>query len=351
MCRLAVKMLAKTSYYIIQQAVQNSLTADDFQLLIQNGKQLQQDLRQFNKFDSVTNGWCQRRLKLIDLLNGTADDLTELNENTRTADIVGTGVSIVAGVVAVAGLIAVPFTAGTSAAVRVAVAGGAQLTGTGTSLGAQIFNQELTKMRLEELQVILQRDAHDITEIQRIMSVINGAIKGINRFMPILGKIIRMGQAGVSFLLSDMSEKERAKAWGTIKQIIQNDDLITFTNRMANAHPSVGSQPQSSQNNLVTGLSYTFRFANSICNISMALPTVGVCRGAGGAAGAVPTVAKCVAGGVAVGLNVVAIGLDLYHLVKIASETRDPQYIQDLREAAKQIKTQLENFKEDKKND
>ena len=317
--------------------------------------QFRADLKHFNEFSIVSNEWLQRRQRIIKRINEAVDYLNKLNTDTRTADIVGTSVSIAGGVVATAALLAVPFTGGLSACAVAAFAGGAQLTGTATSIGAHMLRGEFTKSCLEGLKSDLEKDKADLIEIQRLVATINDVMKGINRMLPILGKILRIGYTGFCFLLSEMKEKDRQKAWNKIKEIVGDDNLISFSNQMNPVAPSDVSQTLSNQTNWVTGISYTIRVINAFSNISMAVPPIGMWRGAGGVSGAVPTLGHCIAGGVAIGFNLLAIGLDIYHLVKIALEKKEPQYIQQLRDAVRLMEQQLEghqlaNFEENKKN-
>ena len=128
----------------------------------------------------------KRRLEIVKMLNEKADYLSKLHNDTRTVDMVGKGVCIASGLAALA---VTPFTGGTS----LAYAGSTQLVGTALSIGAQIYENELTRDCLEELQKKLRRDQEDMKEIDELLRNIDDVLITLNHFTKAVKQIIHGG--------------------------------------------------------------------------------------------------------------------------------------------------------------
>ena len=115
--------------------------------------------------------WRERRQKIIKQLNETADYLSQLHSGTKTADMIGTGVGVGGGILTL-------ITGG----VGLVIIGSTQLVGRALSFGAQYYEEDKTRQRLEELQ-----------NDYKMLRSIGDTMKRLNQFTTSLNKLIKAG--------------------------------------------------------------------------------------------------------------------------------------------------------------
>jgi len=313
------------------------------------------------------------------LLNDTADSLSQLHKNTLAFDVAGTSISILGGIVA-----SIAVTGG--AALPSFLAGAGQAGGTVTSIFSQQYKETRTKEMLAELNDILKEDAEDMIEIRRLMKTFEQVEQRLNKFLPLLNKIVQIGIAAFEGLINISEvgqEKAVIKAMHSIKNILSDDNVITFLNRQGSV-PSAGLRAPTNEKDWTSEI-YIFKFVLGVANMALPLITPsmlapvrcvggladtgasvapGILESAGGLAHTGASVAPNMlenAGASVAGtgfslkaakttfvlLNVLAIGIDILHLVQVnEAGKRQERYIQQMREVAKELQSEVDKMKD-----
>ena len=284
--------------------------SDSVQQLADNVKQIKKDLREYNKLEESVRHWRERRLKIIKLLNETADHLSILHSGTKTADMMGTVVCVAGGILVFSG------------GVGLAVIGSAQMVGSAVSFGAQYYEEDKTRQRLEELQYQLKQDGEDLVEIDKLLRTIGDTMKRLNQFTKSLHKLIKAGKntMGKEFFES-----------GTLKpidELLNDDGFMTFMNEDTK-HSNTEQVPISARPDDWSMHIFLLKMSNGVSLMNAAGKNKGALLEKEGG-NFVPGVN-----------NMLALALDVYHLVEISLETREPKYIQELRDTANALQKQV----------
>ena len=314
-------------------------------MLAKNAGQIKQDVRHVNEFIASSRQFIKTRKSLIVLLNTTANELEILLENTRTADIAGTTVSIIGGTLATGTLL---LTGGVSW--PIAVGGAAQLSGTVTSIVAQVHREKATKELLRQVREQLERHSKDVIEIKRLLHTLNQVSQRLNIFLPLLRQIVRIGFDSVKQLIKIANKTEEItvdEALRLIKQIVGEANFVTFINNTNVDSDSENIKTSNDRTDSWTDEIYSLKSIVSLANIVIPLVAPNILGFRQCASTAAETTApavttmKCVATTTLVLLNTLAIGCDAYHLVTILKKDH-PRYIKDLCGLAEELQWQVD---------
>lgn len=298
----------------------------------------------------------ERRIGIINLLNRTADELTEINTLAQNAELIGATVSLVGGLTK---LFSTWLSDDESTSDAIAkYSGYAEVAGAGISKFSHLYNEVESKKYLENLQRDLQRDAQDLAEIgdESMLENLENALKRLDRSEAFLSKLIQVGSIGQSVLNSSMSEDE---ALQKIKKMFEGDRVITgIINHLTNSiNPTaimeqlseIGNAVTSSINDntsanikeidwvagasslIETGMD-VYRFGKQCNRISSMVPFMssdGDMRKRDNGRMPDSSMKNFV--------NGITVTMDAVRLIELCLDTKQPEYIQQIRDQAKNM--------------
>lgn len=284
--------------------------------------------------------WGKRRKRIIDELNEAADYITTLHEVSRGVDIAGTSVSLLGASGAAVGAGAALFFS--TAPVSIPAFGAITVVGGTVSAGSQLIRNGVTEERKNKLKKILEEDAKDIAVLGKLMETLDGALERLKNIETVLKYIFVFGQVGIKKLVADqLSVEETKKVLQTVDKIVNNDKFITYMATTVMTVTSAGINSMSDEIDWQLFIKFSAEIVTGLTTVAM-----------GGRILEAVTEAHCTLSLVkmssfVLAINVLTIGLDIYHLVKIGMESeqsKQPEIVNQIRETAKQLQKQLDKL-------